>query len=433
MKYSIFNSIIPYKDKFALYNSFNQKVIFLEPKLKDILLNYKAEINQLENIHPTFYKYLIDEKFLVSHQLNELEEVKKLSSEIDNNQSNFLLTVNPTLNCNFKCWYCYEEHVKNSRIGKETSDSIKKLINKTAVKVGLKAFTLSFFGGEPLLYFKSEVIPIIDTFVKSCVENEILYSIVFTTNGSLINNQFIKYFKENNISCSLQITLDGHRENHNKVRFDAANNGSYDKIIENIRLLLNNQFPVRLRINYTNENIQESSKIIDDLLRIDNETKEKYLVVDFHRVWQDDKFDDTKDALWDTMKKFSDNDFIVTSKYSPNNVRESCYADKRNSVLINYNGDIYKCTARDFTSDNKIGYLNYEGELIWENNSLEKRMSAKFQNQKCLDCRILPLCSGGCSQHGLENLGKEYCIYFGEENEIDKIVKTKVEELIDAV
>ena len=52
-------------------------------------------------------------------------------------------------------------------------------------------------------------------------------------------------------------------------------------------------------------------------------------------------------------------------------------------MVINYNADIYKCTARDFTKQNRARYIDDEGELIWENDYLERRMVSKFQNKPC--------------------------------------------------
>ncbi len=109
---------------------------------------------------------------------------------------------------------------------------------------------------------------------------------------------------------------------------------------------------------------------------------------------------------------------------------KSCYADKVNSAVINYNGDVYKCTARDFLKDQREGFINEEGKLVWENGNLERRMSSKFQNPPCLRCKILPICNGGCSQHALENSGKAYCVFDGIELEKDKVVESKINEIV---
>lgn len=435
MKYSQFNSIIPFDEKFALFNALSQKVIFIEETLKDLLNAAIHEgVENLQSIHPSFYEYLSTEKFLVDNETDEVGLVKELVNKIDNNPEMFFLTINPSMNCNFKCWYCYETHVKGSMLNEQMVHKINKFITNTISKEGLKNFTLSFFGGEPLLYFKKDVIPIIEHYAIECRNKQINTAISFTTNGYLINNEFISFFKENNLTCSLQITLDGYKEKHDLVRFVSSNKGSYDTIIKNIRLLLLNGFYVRLRINYTEKNITDAHKIGEEFADIPQEIKSKLLLIDFHRVWQDNKIDNTYFVLDNNIDQMKIDGLSVSSQYVPNNVIESCYADKRNSAVINYNGDLFKCTARDFTTVTRAGYLSDEGELVWENNYLERRMKAKFQNKPCLTCPIMPLCNGGCSQHAMEHLGgEEYCVHGGDFNEKMRVVKSKVDEILNVV
>lgn len=436
MKYSQFNSIIPYEHRYALYNSFSRKVIFLEETLKDILQASVHEgVDGLDTIHPSFFKYLVSKSFLVDNDTDEVEKVKIFSKKYDENYDSFLLTINPSMNCNFKCWYCYETHVKNSRLNLDMICKINTFINKTADREGMKLFTLSFFGGEPLLYFKKEVIPLIDTYIEACKRNFITPAISFTTNGYLIDEEFIRYFNNKGITCTLQITLDGYKEKHDLVRFVSANKGSYDKIIHNIKLLITNRFFVRLRINYTSKNVEGTYKIAQEFNEIEDDLRKTYLMMDYQRVWQDDKIDNTFLVLDENVTKINEMGVKVTSIYSPDNVRYSCYADKRNSAVINYNGDIFKCTARDFTVAKRAGYLGDDGDLVWENDYLERRMNAKFHNKPCLSCKILPLCNGGCTQHALEHLeaGEDYCVHHGDENEKMRIVKTKIDEIVNSL
>lgn len=434
MKYSQFNSIMPYNEKFALYNSFEQKVIFLDPELKELLEAGIFEgIKNLENVHPSFYEYLSSNSFLIENDIDEVEKVKMISKEIDENPTTYMLTINPTMNCNFKCWYCYETHIKKSKLENDDIEKINKFVNSTTENKKLEHFTLSFFGGEPLLYFNRNVTPLIDHFTNACVKKNIAYDIYFTTNGYLINEDFIYYFKSNNIKCSLQITLDGYREEHDKVRYVSKNKGSYIEIINNVKLLIKNHFFVTLRINYTNDNLPNTNKIPLDFLDIEQDIKDEYLKFDFHRVWQNDQVDDLNLILEKNISEIREDGFVASGTFSPNNVQDSCYADKRNSVVINYNGDIFKCTARDFETKNRAGYIDDDGVLIWENDYLERRMKAKFNNKPCLTCRIMPLCNGGCTQHAMENIdaGTEYCVYHGDDGEKNKVVKTKVKEIVD--
>lgn len=96
-------------------------------------------------------------------------------------------------------------------------------------------------------------------------------------------------------------------------------------------------------------------------------------------------------------------------------VRNSCYADKKNQSVINYNGDVYKCNARDFNQKNKEGVLNEDGEIVW-NEQHNKRLVSKLNNKPCLECSILPICGGGCSQMIVESEGNDFCIHNFDEN-----------------
>ena len=51
--------------------------------------------------------------------------------------------------------------------------------------------------------------------------------------------------------------------------------------------------------------------------------------------------------------------FLVFS----NDGRTTCYANKINSEVINYDGLVYKCTARDFSEKNDVGIM-LEGGII---------------------------------------------------------------------
>lgn len=429
MKYSQFNSIIKFDNEFALYNSFNHKVIFIVPELKDLLeAAIREEIDELANYHLSFYQHLVENDFLIDASTNEVEKVKQLVKSIDTDESQYSLTINPTMNCNFKCWYCYETHIKDSKMDENGIEKVEKFIQKTAKKP-IERFYLAFFGGEPLLHFEKNVAPLITSYLDTCTKNNIQHHISFTTNGYLINTKLIAYFDSKKVKCAFQITLDGHKEDHDAVRNVNSKRGSYDKIIENIYLLLENHFHVRVRINYTDQNIAKAINIIDDFISLTDELKKNHLVIDFHRVWQNQDGLNVDSQFEKVVTAFIDNGFFVQTKYSINTVLDSCYADKKNSVTVNYNGDIYKCTARDFTKKNREGYIDSDGNLIWENDNLNKRMQIKFNNKPCLTCRILPLCNGGCSQAAIEHKGEDYCVHNWDETEKDKIVLKKVIEI----
>jgi uncharacterized protein len=423
-KSSQFNSFFYYVGKQVGYNAFSNEFTLLEPELFDL---YNAAKNQngwqeKSNIHPEFYEFLISKGFLVNENEDEVNKFKELVHQVDKeNDEIFELTINPTMNCNFKCWYCYETHIKASKMTPETIENIIKLVNNILLeKKNIKEFHLQWFGGEPLLYLDKTVLPLLVGIYPKMVEKNIDFSSGFTTNGFLINQKMLDICKENGVG-HFQITLDGHRERHNKVRYVSNERGSYDEIVTNIKLCAKNKFSTSARINVSEETLEKLTNILEDFIDLDTDAKE-YLNFSFHEVWQEEK-DITAD-IQGVVNLFRENGFRTLYKgVNLDTVRNSCYAVKKNHATINYNGEVFKCTARDFESKSKVGQLNDYGLIEW-NEKYEKRMSAKFKNPPCLKCKILPICNGGCSQQAIEQEGIEYCIHNFDENKKLKLLKT---------
>jgi len=123
-------------------------------------------------------------------------------------------------------------------------------------------------------------------------------------------------------------------------------------------------------------------------------------------IWQVNAKDKSMNSILKKKKKiFECNGFtIVNSNLSDINKGYKCYADKWFQAVINYNGNVYKCTARDFDESNSCGYLQDNGVIKWYPEKIIERFSrASFENQICLKCKILPLCMGTCSQTMIEN------------------------------
>ena len=65
------------------------------------------------------------------------------------NQRSFMhLTIAPTMECNFNCFYCFETNKPKGKMTPEVMDSIIKYIESMP---SLEKIYLTWFGGEPLL------------------------------------------------------------------------------------------------------------------------------------------------------------------------------------------------------------------------------------------------------------------------------------------
>ena len=426
MKASQFNVFFNYSGSHVGFNGFTQEYIIIEPLLYDLfdIGSRKKDFSELKEVHEGFYNFLIEQGFLVDESLDEFDAVKQLSCIVDNDNSSFQLTINPTMNCNFKCWYCYETHIKDSKMDATTiAATIKLSQNIIENQRGLRHFHISFFGGEPLLYFDKVIKEILINVSSLCKERNIIFNSGMTTNGLLIDQEMLDVCKEFGLK-GFQITLDGSKEQHDKVRYISEGKGSYDKITNNIKLIARNGLYVSVRINCSSETMPALNDIMKDFNDLTPEEK-KYTHFDVHKVWQVEE--KIEPLMNESRAFFRENGFEVRGGIY-DTVINSCYADKRNHATINYNGEVFKCTARDFVSNEKEGVLNTDGSISW-NEKYEKRLNSKFKNEPCKTCRILPICGGGCTQQALEHEGVDYCVHnFDEDSKtqavIDKFIET---------
>jgi uncharacterized protein len=421
MKLSKFNISIPFKGKFVYSNTFTQKFLLLDPFLMDLVhaVTTEEELSELQGIHPDLYNSMVTNGFIIDSNIDEIDRVRQVIHAVDNKDDFYHLMINPTMNCNFKCWYCYESHIKGSKVNTETLVKIKNyILNIFKEKPQINYFHLSFFGGEPLLNYKDVVLPIMAYAHETARGFEKKLFITFTTNGYLINPKMVEDFVRFGVK-SLQISFDGNKENHDQTRFVSETKGSYDVIVENLKLLVRSKIMVALRVNYTEKNLKGLSDILESFSDLTAEER-KRITLSMNKVWQEQNpnlFEEV-DSFQIMAAEFG---FDVPDPLEANTVINSCYADKRNQSVINYNGDVFKCNARDFTSKTRNGVLA-DGAIEW-NDTFEQRMNIKLKNKPCLECRILPVCGGGCSQKAFENAGQDYCVQdFDEKKKQDLIL-----------
>lgn len=93
-------------------------------------------------------------------------------------------------------------------MSKDVQNRIILFLKKIAQDPQLKFFQLSFFGGEPLLYYSDVVLPIAEYASKIFRKSNKSFFLDLTTNGYLFNEERLKELRSLGLS-SCQITLDG--------------------------------------------------------------------------------------------------------------------------------------------------------------------------------------------------------------------------------
>lgn len=370
----------------------------LTPQLANIFNEGKATPEKIKAQHAELYDHLLQKGIFVCDDADETETYIRKREEYERSSGEYTITINPTLACNMSCWYCYESHKNMPAMSADVKQSVLLLIDKLLADNKLKKLNLSFFGGEPLLYFDKVVVDIINHAKMQCKAFDAKLSIHFTTNAYLLTDSVLKQLE--GLDVSFQITIDGGKQVHDSVRKTKGGEPTYARIVEHIHQTLSRGFSVGVRFNYTAKSIPSFIDVVKDFSHLPQE--QKHLVnFTFQRVWQDNEGDasQVEQQVEHIERAFEQAGLFVNNAKSY--IVPYCYADGVNTAVVNYNGDLFKCTARDFAPKSKEGTLAADGTLRW-NERLRKRMSIRHGSDTCLQCRIYPICHGGCSQMKLE-------------------------------
>ena len=181
---------------------------------------------------------LTEHGFVVTDRATERHALEQFFVDHHENTEELHLTVLTTLQCNFACDYCLQgDHG-------EWNKSVNKMSLATAHKVGdwlterldtvkPKKLALTFFGGEPLLNL--EVLYFIaERAWEATQDRGTEMEIHVITNGLLLTPEVAERLKPLGLG-SFKVTLDGDRESHDRMRPLRGGQGTFDKIIENIR------------------------------------------------------------------------------------------------------------------------------------------------------------------------------------------------------
>ncbi len=409
-----------------LYNSASGEILAMHKEVAEVFMKSRRHFERIQNVHPELYNYLCDHGFFVDDDCDEVERLITRWKDQEQKTRHFKLVVNPTLDCNFSCWYCYEKHDQHKGMSSAVSNAVLAFVNHLVDEGNYKEVELSFFGGEPLLYYDSVVVPLIEGVASACSRAGIGFSLHFTTNAYLLTDERLEWLSAYN--TSFQITIDGNEKVHNGIRKTFDGFPTYSVIIANSCKALALGCRVGIRFNYT---AQFLPSFIDVLLDFENlsEAQRHLLSFNFQRVWQDSGGNPDKVIV--NVKKleerFRQEGFTVIE--SEQNKVPFCYADRNNSVVVNYDGLLYSCTARDFTEANSEGMLSPGGYLEWNENHI-RRQKLKYGNATCRSCRIYPLCHGGCSQMKLDYGADSGCLKGFSTEQKEKILSRRLHELM---
>lgn len=323
------------------------------------------------------------------------------------NPTIFKLVIAPTTSCNFACPYCFEPKKNVKTITDEVVNNIVDFLKK---KDFLKEVVIVWYGGEPLLAF-NKIKQILGRFELEEIK---VGSQSIITNGYLLTREVCDYFKDKNLS-DIQVTLDGNRDSHNKTRcLKHTGEGSFDMVLNNIvnavKSLPNSRINVRVNINKNNflEFVE-----VNELLR---KELSGYGNLGIYPGLIREETSDNK-SLKCTSYKTSDIHNLY-SKYAelgiamnlfPTRQHKGCMMQDANAYVVGPEGELYKCW-NDVSDPSKI-VGNINDDHLSNSTLLSNYMTFSLPfNEECRQCKVFPICDGGCSLHRYRNK-IEGCLY----------------------
>lgn len=164
-----------------------------------------------------------------------------------------------TMDCNARCFYCYEKDRARPTMSVGTAHKTADYIVRHC---GGNKVRLAWFGGEPL--YNAQVI---DLICNDLVERGIGYESSMISNGFLFDEKLIKRAAELWRLRQIQITLDGTEGVYNAVKryVDAGEKSPYQVVLANIRGLLDAGVRVIVRLNVSRANAKNLLALVDDL------------------------------------------------------------------------------------------------------------------------------------------------------------------------
>ena len=402
-KLSKYNYVLPYNGRYVYYNGISRQIFSLGAKEHEKMQALFQDLIAFETYYTSVFYQFKAWRFIIDESIDEVDILRHRNKMEIYEDRSYRLFINPTLECNFACWYCYEKHPEG-RMSPEVQEKLKKCMKHLVADKRIDRLMLSWFGGEPLLYFDEVVYPLSLYGKQLCEKYHIPFHNGATTNASRINEAMVEKMKEIGMT-SFQITIDGDEKRHDKIRNEKGK-PSFRKIMDNVILLCENldDVYITLRVNYDNQTLRNA-----DMAAVFNEIPMRCrhkICVDFQRVWQT-----ASNVPKDNVERKDLHQLCDDLGFSHDTISNSfmlggfhkCYSDRYHYAEINYDGKVYRCTARGYDDKYVMGELGEDGRILWDEAKIAKCLGkATFENEMCLTCKYLPLCMGPCSQKMLE-------------------------------
>ncbi|KAF0206651.1 MAG: hypothetical protein FD172_3910 [Methylocystaceae bacterium] len=334
----------------------------------------------------------------------EREQTQFSSSKAD--RDTLKITLAPTMACNLRCSYCFQQDFAPSRNMKaEVQNGVIEFVRRKAA--GSRRLVVQWFGGEPLLRYE-QIVSMTEAFQKICAERDMIYEAEMLTNGTLLTPEIIDSFRRLSLRA-IQIPMDG------DIATYARRKGATLKRAEDFHQFLLGHMPqlvaavgsVKIRINVDRDNADAGK----DVVRMFNTHGCCDPRIDFRLG-----FLNTRDGIIECIPHdcLSDAEFAAAEADfrqflaregfrvydEPFRRKFPCAAPLERNFTIDPSGRIGKCVPAIGSDESVFSRIYPENieRTIAETSQADAPYADydPFESEMCRKCALLPVCLGSC-------------------------------------
>jgi uncharacterized protein len=441
MQASMFNVRVPLdqigqgSDVF-LMNTFTDAQLIVSRDVSDLLDRVGTDDGPLTTEQRDALATLSEHGFVVNDRQGERRKVEEYFRNIRESREQLRVTVLTTLQCNFACDYCFQgdhgDHNKfAAKMTLETAARVAEWAESRLDAIRPESFVLTLFGGEPLLnlpvaYYLTERL------WQATQERGVRMLVNVITNGLLLTPEVVDRLAPYGLN-GVKITLDGDHDTHNRMRPLRGGQGTFDKIIQNIRLVAG-KCRVSIGGNFDESSVDSYPALLDYLR--EQEFADKLARVSFKPVIREPRPKTPNGMIPLTVVSTEGkplNGTCMTSAGGGTSICDNCnFLDDKMSFLreetkkrgfntvdgvhmgpceihrqhahtIGPDGALYACPG--FTGDTQYSTGHINGNQTTGQAAAATRFETLSAWKECNDCAFIPLCAGGCSTAAHLELG----------------------------
>jgi uncharacterized protein len=430
MQPSMFNVHVPLPDRNEVFlmNTFSDAQLLVSPDVPLLLDRLSAGECHFNDEEQETIAALAENGFIVKSREAERTGLERYFHDIREDSDQLKVTVLTTLQCNFACDYCIQgDHGDHNLFAQkmtlEQAAQVVAWIEAKLDAVAPTSFVLSLFGGEPLLnlpvaYYLAERCH------AACAARGIRQKISVITNGLLLTEEVVDRLLPFGL-FGVKITLDGDRETHNRMRPLRGRQGTFDRIVENMRRVAH-KVPLTIGGNFDESSVDSYPALLDFLK--EQSFADRVVKVNFKPIIKTTpaapKGVIPLTAVGASGKPLNgtcmttagagngspcDSCHFVDEKmaflreetkkrgfFTPDGVHMGpCEIHRKHAYTIGPDGSLYACPGFTGEPAQSVGHIDGRQET-WRQ-AAAGRFDALAPYKNCGDCSFIPVCAGGCS------------------------------------